>query len=78
MCYITGGIQKVRGADLPGKSKGTKTASGLRRIIKNFQWGGNERIAEFRRDRLSWLWPFTILLLIFEKGKSDIISIPSV
>ena len=51
MCFITGGIQNL----LIVRKRRSKDFSRL------FLQGARERLLEFRLDKLSWLWPLTIL-----------------
>jgi len=63
MCFLTGGVQKVRELYPMQMKKGTKTLHISRGLLKEFAAGGTEKITEFRTDQLSWLWPITILAI---------------
>lgn len=66
MCWLTGGFQ---GIDLSQTSTEIKQ-SGIRRfkvvirkLFIQFIEGGDQRILEFRQDKLSWSWPITVLAI---------------
>jgi hypothetical protein len=66
MCWFFGGVDSVRhpeGAKSESSAGERKIKVRLSRFINTFLEGGSIRWREFRDDRLSWLWPITVLAL---------------
>ncbi|HSL44512.1 MAG TPA: hypothetical protein VK897_13835 [Anaerolineales bacterium] len=64
--WLFGGIANIQFHKLRS-SKGINTLRGKRifliSLVKQYNTGANERLQEFRSDRLSWLWPLTVLAI---------------